>query len=526
MSHQRQENDGHRDGKYVFESHSLSALKAEFQTMLTDGMTSRIETHSLAEYHSSGSTSSSSLSTSCELLQDDHTPSKESINALRSIADRMFSAGHVDDCIQVYASARKSFMDMIFQRLGIDKLSTVDVKRMEWQSLEREIQQWIQAASACVQVLFPREKQLCEQIFEGQEAGLDDACFFETVKDHAILLFNFAGVVSVGRKSMEKLFKILDLYDALSGFWPNISVVFKSESMVSIRVQVSDTLTQLEEAVRGILSEFENTVLGERTIPVVGDQPISTMTIYVMKCMTLMISKYKLTLFKLIVSKPELKQDGGDLMMMSDIELMENEGRTPLAIHLAWIIVALRNNLAGKSKHYADASLAHVFMMNNVHYIVQKINESLELREMVGEHLLEKLRGQIQQDASKYEISTWNRVMQILDTTELVRAGNWKFSFKRDDKAKLKKFYVMFEGAHQTQAIWLVPDPHLQEELRKSILKKLTPTYKSFLDEFRRLHGIDSEKYIKYSIEDLERFVFDFFRGRQVSKQLTRSQQN
>ena len=56
-----------------------------------------------------------------------------------------------------------------------------------------------------------------------------------------------------------------------------------------------------------------------------------------------------------------------------DLDLSEFKEKTPLDVHLIWIIVILLFNLAGKSKHYKDAPLAHLFMMNNVHYIVQQV---------------------------------------------------------------------------------------------------------------------------------------------------------
>ncbi|KAL2553617.1 exocyst subunit exo70 family protein D1 [Forsythia ovata] len=84
----------------------------------------------------------------------------------------------------------------------------------------------------------------------------------ETIKGPTIQLFNFADAISISRRSPEKLFKILDLHDALMDLMPDIEVVFESKSSESIRVQTVEILSRLAEAARGILSEFENTAPG------------------------------------------------------------------------------------------------------------------------------------------------------------------------------------------------------------------------------------------------------------------------
>lgn len=37
------------------------------------------------------------------------------------------------------------------------------------------------------------------------------------------------------------------------------------------------------------------------------------------------------------------------------------------------IMQALQSNLDGKSKHYRDPALTHLFLMNNIHYIVRSV---------------------------------------------------------------------------------------------------------------------------------------------------------
>ncbi|KAL6285356.1 hypothetical protein ACE6H2_009746 [Prunus campanulata] len=446
---------------------------------------------------------------------------------LRNIAERMIAAGYLRECIQVYGGVRKSAVDSSFRRLGVEKLSIGDVQRLQWEQLETKIRRWIRAAKACVRIVFASEKKLCEQIFNGIGTAIDDACFMETVKGPAIQLFNFAEAISISRRSPEKLFKILDLHDALMDLMPDIESVFESKLSESIRIQAVEILSRLAEAARGILSEFENAVLREPSkVPVPGGT-IHPLTRYVMNYISL-ISDYKQTLNELIVSKPSTGSRYSGDPTTPDMEFAELEGKTPLALHLIWIIVILQFNLDGKSKHYKDASIAHLFMMNNVHYIVQKIKGSPELREMIGDDYLRKLTGKFRQAATSYQRATWVSVLYCLRDEGLHVSGSFSSGVSKSAlRERFKSFNAMFEEVHRTQATWLIPDSQLREELRISISEKLIPAYRSFLGRFRSHieSGRHPENYIKYSVEDLETAVLDFFEGYSVSQHLRRRSQ-
>ncbi|KAD4889418.1 hypothetical protein E3N88_21491 [Mikania micrantha] len=189
------------------------------------------------------------------------------------------------------------------------------------------------------------KRRLCEQIFQGLGSAADEAFFMETVKGPAVQLFNFAEAISISRRAPEKLFKILDLHDTLLDLLPDIDAVFED---------------------------------------------------------------YKETLGELIVSRPATGSRYSDDVNTPDMDFTdEHEEQSALALHLIWIIVILQFNLEGKSKHYKDTSLSHVFIMNNVHYIVQKIKSSLELRDMIGDTYLKKLTGKFRQAATSYQRATW-----------------------------------------------------------------------------------------------------------------------
>ncbi|KAJ6847518.1 exocyst complex component EXO70A1-like [Iris pallida] len=440
----------------------------------------------------------------------------EAVDDLRSIAERMIAAGYGRECVQVYSSVRKSAIDLSLRRLGVEKLSIGDVQRLEWDALEAKIRRWIRSARACVRIIFASERRLCELVFDP-----DEAPFAETVKSAAIQLFGFAEAISIGRRSPEKLFKILDLHDAISDLLPDVAAIFRSDSSDSINsiyTQVAETLTRLTEAVRGILSEFENAVLHEPSkIPVPGGT-IHPLTRYVMNYISL-ISDYRQTLVELIVSKPLAsarfsRDDSG--AGVPEIELPELEDQSPLSSHLVWIIAILQYNLENTANLYKDASLSHLFLMNNVHYIVQKVKGSPELRELIGDDYLKKMTGKFRQSATSYQRATWMRVLFCLREEGIHVSGSFSSGVSKSTlRERFKSFNAAFEETHRIQATWFVPDTQLREELRISISEKLLPAYRSFLGRFRQHieSGRHPEMYIKYSVEDLELALADFFEG-------------
>ncbi|CAD6265285.1 unnamed protein product [Miscanthus lutarioriparius] len=461
-----------------------------------------------------------------DLLPDD------AVADLRAIASRMAAAGYGRECAQVYASVHKPAVDASLRRLGVERLSIGDVQRLEWDALEAKIRRWIRAARAAVRGVFASERRLCFHIFHdlpissatistASAPATHDTPFAEAVKGAALQLFGFAEAISIGRRSPEKLFKIIDLHDALSDLLPDVSDIFAASKVAeSIYVQAVEIRSRLADAVRGILSEFENAVLRDPPKTAVPGGTIHPLTRYVMNYSSL-ICDYKVTLSELIISRPSasarLSAEGNELApSLADLELPELENQLPLASHIVWIIVVLEHNLEGKAALYKDPALSHLFMMNNVHYIVHKVKDSPDLWGMIGDDYLKRLTGKFTVAATNYQRTSWLKILNCLRDEGLHVSGGFSSGISKSAlRERFKSFNAAFEDAHRVQSGWCVPDNQLREELRISIAEKLLPAYRSFLGRFRHHieNGKHPELYIKYSVEDLEIAVGDFFEG-------------
>ncbi|KAF7109015.1 hypothetical protein CFC21_109351 [Triticum aestivum] len=463
-----------------------------------------------------------------DLLPDD------AVADLRAIASRMAAAGYGRECAQVYASVRKPAVDASLRRLGVERLSIGDVQRLEWDALEAKIRRWIRAARAAVRGVFASERRLSFHVFHDlpisnvtvvsvvtAAPATHDTPFVEAVKGAALQLFGFAEAISIGRRSPEKLFKIIDLHDALSDLLPDVSDIFAaSKAAESIYVQAVEIRSRLADAVRGILSEFENAVLRDPPKTAVPGGTVHPLTRYVMNYSSL-ISDYKATLTELIVSRPSasarLAAEGNELApSLSCLELPEHENQSPLAAHIIWIIVVLEHNLESKVSLYKDTALSHLFLMNNVHYIVHKVKDSPDLWSMIGDDYLKRLTGKFTVAATNYQRASWLKILNCLRDEGLHVSGGFSSGISKSAlRERFKSFNAAFEDAHRVQSGWFVPDTQLREELRISISEKLLPAYRSFLGRFRHHieNGKHPELYIKHSAEDLENAVNDFFEG-------------
>ncbi|KAL8107292.1 hypothetical protein AgCh_023918 [Apium graveolens] len=129
-----------------------------------------------------------------------------------------------------------------------------------------------------------------------------------------------------------------------------------------------------------------------------------------------------------------------------DKQQLEALGRTPLGVHVIWIITSLRINLESKSRIYSDSSLRNVFIMNNVDYVLKTITGSLELVEIIGEEYLSLLSNDVAQATQDYSLSIWNKVLYCLGPDGLSYKflfyhGIWRYSLK----TRFSTFNTTFE---------------------------------------------------------------------------------
>jgi exocyst complex component 7 len=425
----------------------------------------------------------------------------DTVSVLRDIADVMLRAGYAPELCQVYGEVRRDTLMECLAVLGVDKMSLEEVQRVEWGVLDGKMRKWIQALKVVVRGLLAEERRICRQILS-PDMNTEEECFTQAAKGCVLQMLNFGDAIAIGKRSTEKLFRILGMYEALAEVLPELEGLFSGDAKNFIKEEAEGILLRLGDAVCGTIEEFANDIQGDTSRRALPGGEIHPLTRYVMNYVWL-LADYNASLNK--------------LLECWDTELtgVDNPNMTPLGHCVLMLITHLQCKINEKSRLYEDEALQNIFLMNNLLYIVQKVKDS-ELKTLLGDNWIRKRRGQIRQYSTGYLRSSWTRVLACLRDDGLPHTMGSSSTLKAALKDRFKNFNLAFEELHRTQTSWRVVDPQLREELKISISEKVLPAYRSFVGRFRgQLEGgRGSARYIKYNPDDLENHVSEFFEGR------------
>ncbi|KAM1015529.1 exocyst complex component EXO70E2-like [Malus sylvestris] len=436
---------------------------------------------------------------------------------LRGIANLMFNCNYDQECTQAYTIIRKEALDECLSILEIQKLSIEDVLKMEWGCLNSKIRRWVWGMKIFVRVYLASEKSLSDQIF-GELGPVYLDCFVEASKASMLQLLNFGEAMSIGPHQPEKLFRILDMYEVLADVLPDIDALYADEAGSSVRIECHEVLMKLGESVKATFCEFESAIASNPSTNPVAGGGIHPLTRYVMNYLRT-LTDYGETFNVLF----EDSDDADSVLLSPDTSPSSEEenkatdspGRiSPMVCQFRSFTSTLEGNLDEKSRLYKDPSLQHVFLMNNLRYMAQKVKGD-ELRLIFGDSWLRKCNGKVQQHAMNYQRSSWSSVLNLLKEEGIQNPGSNSIS-KTLLKERLRSFYLAFEEIYKSQTTWLIPDPQLREDVQISASLNVIQAYRTFVGR----HSNDiSDKLIKYSADDLQNYLLDLLEGSPKSLQ-------
>ncbi|XP_009768765.1 exocyst complex component EXO70H1-like [Nicotiana sylvestris] len=423
---------------------------------------------------------------------------------LRLIAECMISSGYGKECVKIYKVIRKSIIAEAIYRLGVEKLSSSQVHKMDWEVLDLKIKDWLNAVNVAVKTLFNGERILCDHVFVSDDS-IRESCFTEISKDGAMILFSFPeNVARNSKKSPEKVFRLLDMYTAIAEHWPEIEAIFSFDSESVVRSQALTSLIKLGESIRTALAEFEIALQKESSKTPVAGGGIHHLTIDVMNYIILLADFSNVLSDILAEAPPPAKVPLPESYFgISD----SNESPAPaISLRFGWLILVLLCKLDGKAKYYKDVFLAYLFLANNLQYVVVKVCTS-NLKYLLGENWITKHEEKVKQFASNYERLGWSHVIESLprEPSTSMAPNQVKEIFKR--------FNSSFAEAHRKHSICVVPDSKLRDDLKISIARKILPVYREFYNKYRG--AIVKERHsahvIRFAPEDVEHQLSDLF---------------
>ncbi|KAJ3671389.1 hypothetical protein LUZ60_007468 [Juncus effusus] len=424
---------------------------------------------------------------------------------MHDLAQQLVHAGHLQQCFKIYRDCRSSALESSLRKLGVEKLSKEDVQKMPWETLEAKIANWIHFMRIAVKLLFAGEKKICDQILDGVNIPKEQ-CFAEVTAGSVATLLSFGDTVARSKRSPEKLFVLLDMYEIMRELQNEFEVIFEGKACAEMRECAMNLTKRLAQTAQETFGDFEELVEKDPSKTAVMDGTVHPLTSYVINYVKFLFD-YQST----------LKQ------LFEDLETgTENESQ--LAIVTNRIMQALQSNLDGKSKQYKDPALTYLFLMNNIHYMVRSVRRS-EAKDILGDDWIQRHRRIVQQNANQYKRVAWAKILQTLS----VQGMNSGSSMGGSDssgvsraaiKERFKAFNMQFEELHMKQSQWTVPDPELRESLRLAVAEVLLPAYRSFVKRFGQIveNQKNPGKYVRYSPEELDRLLGEFFEGKQYNE--------
>ncbi|CAA2978687.1 exocyst complex component EXO70B1-like [Olea europaea subsp. europaea] len=432
---------------------------------------------------------------------------------LKSIANLMFDSNYGRECSQAFISIQKEALDDCIYILEVEKLSIEDVLKMEWKTLNSKIRRWIGAMKIFVRVYLASEKLLSEKIF-GDLESVSSVCFVESSKNAILQLLNFGEAIAIGPHKPEKLIRILDMYEVLAVLIPDIDTLYYDDTGSCVRIEYLDILRRLGDCAKATFLEFENAVASNVSTNPFPGGGVHHLTKYVMNYIKT-LADYQETLD--VILKDHEREDpfsvSLDMSPISDEENIEGSSLvSQMAQHFQSLTAILECNLEGKSKLYRDDSLQHVFLMNNIHYMAERVKGS-KLRTLLGDGWIRKHNWKFQQHEMNYERATWSSKLSLLKDDGIQNPGSNSIS-RTILKERLQSFYLAFEEVYKNQTGWSIPDSQLRDDLHISTSLKVIQAYRTFVG--RHINHI-SERHIKYTADDLEDHLLDLFEGSQKS---------
>ncbi|TXG58150.1 hypothetical protein EZV62_015979 [Acer yangbiense] len=429
---------------------------------------------------------------------------------LHDLAQQMAQAGHQQQLFRIYRDIRASVLEQSLRKLGVDRLSKDDVQKMPWEVLEAKIGNWIHHMRIAAKLLIAGEKKICDQILDGV-SSLRDQCFAEVTANSVSVLLSFGEAIAKSKRSPEKLFVLLDMYEIMRELQSEIQFLFESKACIEMRESALSLTKRLAQTAQETFGDFEEAVEKDATKTAVFDGTVHPLTSYVINYVKFLFD-YQTTLKQLFQ------------------EFDDGDPDAQLATVTTRIMQALQNNLDGKSKQYKDPALTQLFLMNNIHYIVRSVRRS-EAKDLLGDDWVQIHRRIVQQHANQYKRVSWAKILQCL-TVPGAAPGSGAGADATSNvsraviKEKFKTFNSQFEELHQRQSQWTVPDSELRESLRLAVAEVLLPAFRSFTRRFGQVlylpmieNGKNPQKYIRYSAEDLERMLNEFFEGKTWNEQ-------
>ena len=424
-----------------------------------------------------------------QFLLDKHDESQQAAGAsaaagassIRAVAKAMMAAGYGKECISTFKSHRRTALATKLQRLlgfspptasgsSSNSLSSSSLfHKLTWEQIDGNIiPSWIATATVAFSPLFTGEKDLCDTVF-ARDAAVREAVFAAIANDQATSLLGIAeAAVARARRAPERLFRVLDVHDALTEVLPTLLSVFGDNSEVATRAAV--VVTKAGEAARGTLSSFEAAIQKEPSKATTAGSAVHPLTRYVMNYLVF-LADYQEGLALIYEQADAAGAESVSVVASGNVSPEHYSVSTSSSsssfysyspIHR--LVSVLLGKLDAKAGCYREVALSYLFLANNTKYVANKVAGSGRLQGVLGEEWAEAQGAKARAHVDVFVRAAWGKVMAAISSVpqepEVVEAA------------------VLEAVGMQDQ--WVAADEEMGGALRAAATAAVVPKYRIF----------------------------------------------
>ncbi|CAL4956558.1 unnamed protein product [Urochloa decumbens] len=279
------------------------------------------------------------------------------------------------------------------------------------------------------------------------------------------------------KRDLSKMVTVLMMYQALNYGMPTILALFSGQTKEFILEEGDELIRRLSDTFLDLCVDVNALVKSQRLV--IMDTGVHRTTRYIIYHMRLLVQQ-KCTI-NLILK--------GDFKAFSEL--------------VTWLILSLELMLNVNSRSLQPQGEQQIFLLNNMHFLLEEAKKNTDLRLILGENWLLQCHDQLDQCIAGYLDASWTPVMSLLLKRQT------RFPTILSSHQLLYKFTSSFEMIYSVQKNWKVTDPLIRQKLRLSIYQKVIPLYRLHMENYsEKIH-----KSRRYNIEQIESQLLGMFEG-------------
>uniref|UniRef100_A0A0E0AXR6 Exocyst subunit Exo70 family protein n=1 Tax=Oryza glumipatula TaxID=40148 RepID=A0A0E0AXR6_9ORYZ len=429
----------------------------------------------------------------------------DEVDAAARIARTLAGNDCLDICLDIYVKVRYRRAAKAMMRLNPEYLKSYtpeDVDAMEWEALESAMALWGPHFHVAISGVLAAERRLCARVLAPLPPAVWPECFAKIAARIAAAFFRFAdGVAAAAAREPQRLFRLLDMLDAVARERGRLDELFSGESatLLAIRERAREVERALARAAAAAFYEFglrvETHYVAAAAAGESGHVPkIVRYAVNYLKCLA--SDDYRGTMDAALRAGAG-DDDGGDSEALA--EAASN------------VLEALHRHVEAARRALPDAVASHVMAMNSYWYIYMRARGS-ELASLVGDDTMRRrYKASAEEAAWEYQDAAWGPLVRLVSGSSSGAAKAWPSPEEAREKAAAFAD-ALEERARRHGAEYKIPDGDLREQIKAAAAKAVRGAYAGFLraNDSAVASGGGRREFLPVdAIEGMVRRVFD-----------------